>query len=154
MGSHTLRGVQELLGLSRSAIVQLVKLGFVKPERGARRAYEFSFQDVVLLRTAHELRSASIPTGKILRALRRLKDELPADAPLSGPRITAVGNDIVVRNRDSQWAAELASFSWTSMWGSKPSAVRKLSYVRWTQLVRLFQSHTAGRMNFSRKPRR
>mgnify|MGYP001060917552 FL=1 len=106
MGSHTLRGVQELLGLSRSAIVQLVKLGFVKPERGARRAYEFSFQDVVLLRTAHELRSASIPTAKILRALRRLKDELPADAPLSGLRITAVGNDIVVRNRDSQWAAD------------------------------------------------
>lgn len=95
-----------MLGLSRSAIVRLVELGFVKPKRGARQAYLFSFQDVVLLRTAHELRTASIPTTKILRSLRRLKDELPADAPLSGLRITAVGKDIVVRNRESQWAAD------------------------------------------------
>lgn len=95
-----------MLGLSRSAIVRLVELGFVKPKRGPRQAYLFSFQDVVLLRTAHELRSASIPTTKILRSLKRLKDELPAEAPLSGLRITAVGKDIVVRNRDSQWAAD------------------------------------------------
>lgn len=95
-----------MLGLSRSAIVRLVEMGFVKPRRGPRLAYLFSFQDVVLLRTAHELRAASIPTAKILRSLRRLKDELPAEAPLSGLRITAVGNDIAVRNRDAQWAAD------------------------------------------------
>lgn len=95
-----------MLGLSRSAIVRLVELGFVKPKRGPRQAYLFSFQDVVLLRTAHDLRTASIPTAKILRSLRRLKDQLPAEAPLSGLRITAVGNDIAVRDRDSQWEAE------------------------------------------------
>lgn len=95
-----------MLGLSRSSIVRLVDMGFVKPQRGARRAYLFSFQDVVLLRTAHELRAASIPTAKILRSLRRLKEQLPADAPLSGLRITAVGKDIVVRTRGAQWAAD------------------------------------------------
>ena len=95
-----------MLGLSRSAIVRLVEFGFVKPARGPRQAYLFSFQDVVLLRTAHELRSASIPTAKILRSLRRLKDQLPSEAPLSGLRITAVGNDIAVRDRSSQWEAE------------------------------------------------
>lgn len=95
-----------MLGLSRSAIVRLVELGFVKPARGARQAYLFSFQDVVFLRTAHELRSASIPTAKILRSLRRLKEQLPSEAPLSGLRITAVGNDIAVRDRDAQWEAE------------------------------------------------
>ena len=95
-----------MLGLSRSAILRLVELGFVKPKRGARNAFLFSFQDVVLLRTAHELREASIPTAKIVRALRRLREELPEEAPLSGLRITAVGNDIAVRDRDSQWAAD------------------------------------------------
>ena len=84
-----------MLGLSRSAIVRLIEMGFVKPKRGPRQAYLFSFQDVVLLRTAYELRTASIPMAKILRSLRRLKD-LPAEAPLSGLRITAVGNDIAV----------------------------------------------------------
>jgi len=95
-----------MLGLSRSAIVRLVEMGFVKPKRGPRQAYQFSFQDVVLLRTAHELRAASIPAAKIFRSLRRLKDELPEEVPLSGLRITAVGNDIAVRTRDGQWAAD------------------------------------------------
>ncbi|RZL92686.1 MAG: tetratricopeptide repeat protein [Variovorax sp.] len=95
-----------MLGLSRSAIVRLVEMGFVNPQRGARRAYLFSFQDVVLLRTAHELRASGISTAKILRSLRRLKDELPAEAPLSGLRISSVGKNIVVRNRNSRWAAD------------------------------------------------
>ncbi|MDM0078495.1 tetratricopeptide repeat protein [Variovorax sp. J2P1-59] len=104
--SHTIRRVQEMLGLSRNAIVRLVEMGFVKPRRGPRRAYLFSFQDVVLLRTAHELRAAQIPTAKILRSLRRLKDELPSEAPLTSLRIMAVGKDIAVRDRDAQWEAE------------------------------------------------
>ncbi|MDM0002756.1 tetratricopeptide repeat protein [Variovorax sp. J22P240] len=95
-----------MLGLSRNAIVRLVEMGFVKPRRGSRRAYLFSFQDVLLLRTAHELRTAHIPTAKILRSLRRLKDELPPEAPLTSLRIMAVGKDIAVRDRDAQWEAE------------------------------------------------
>ena len=95
-----------MLGLSRSAIMRLVELGFVKPKRGPRRTYLFSFQDVVLLRTAHELREASIAPSKIVRSLRRLREELPAEVPLTGLRITAVGNDIAVRSRDAQWAAD------------------------------------------------
>jgi hypothetical protein len=124
-----------MLGLSRSAIVRLVELGFVKPKRGPRQAYLFSFQDVVLLRTAHELRSASIPTTKILRSLKRLKDELPAEAPLSGLRITAVGKDIVVRNRDSQWAADTGQLLMDFDGGLEPKSdatmvVRHLSSAR------------------------
>ena len=55
-----------MLGLSRSAIVRLVELGFVKPKRGPRQAYLFSFQDVVLLRTAvkyHQGFSSDVTTG-------------------------------------------------------------------------------------------
>lgn len=99
-----------MLGLSRSAIVRLVEAGFVKPARGPRRAYLFSFQDVVLLRTAYELQEAGISTARILRTLRRLKNDLPAEAPLTGLRITAVGNDIAVRERDAQWEAESGQF--------------------------------------------
>ena len=95
-----------MLGLSRSAIVRLVALGFVKPKRGPRQAYLFSFQDVVLLRTAHELRAANIPGSKITRSLRRLKDELPTEAPLSGLRITAVGSEIAVRDGAAQWQVD------------------------------------------------
>lgn len=103
---HTLRSIQEMLGLSRSAIAGLIANGFVSPSRGPRNEYRFSFRDVVLLRTAHQLQAADIPTRKIVRALQRLKATLPAELPLTGLRITAVGNTIAVRERDSQWEAE------------------------------------------------
>jgi len=103
---HTLRSIQEMLGLSRSAIAGLIANGFVSPKRGPRNAYRFSFRDVVLLRTAHDLQQADIPTRKILRALQRLKATLPEELPLTGLRITAVGNSIAVRDRESQWEAE------------------------------------------------
>lgn len=103
---HTLRSLQEMLGLSRSAISGLIANGFVHPARGPRNEYRFSFRDVVLLRTAHDLQAADIPTRKIMRALQRLKATLPSELPLTGLRITAVGSTIAVRERDSQWEAE------------------------------------------------
>ncbi|MEP7301835.1 MAG: tetratricopeptide repeat protein [Caldimonas sp.] len=103
---YTIRSIQELLGLSRGVIAGLVASGFVTPSRGPRNEYRFSFQDVVLLRTAIDLQGARIAPRRILSALRRLKATLPAELPLTGLRITAVGNDVTVRDGRSQWQAE------------------------------------------------
>jgi tetratricopeptide (TPR) repeat protein len=84
----------------------MVDAGFVTPTRGRRGELRFSFQDVVLLRTAHGLQQANIPPRKILRSLRRLKDTLPSELPLTGLRITAVGNDVAVKEGDTQWQAD------------------------------------------------
>ncbi|MGZ5187111.1 MAG: tetratricopeptide repeat protein [Caldimonas sp.] len=104
--TYTIRAIQETLGLSRGVISGLVAARFVTPTRGPRNEYRFTFQDVVLLRTAVELQAARIPPRKILSALRRLKATLPDELPLTGLRITAVGNDVTVRDGRSQWQAE------------------------------------------------
>ena len=104
--TYTIRGIQEMLGLSRGVVSGLIDAGFVAPGRGPRNEYRFTFQDVVLLRTAVELQGARIAPRKILSALRRLKATLPAELPLTGLRITAVGNDVTVREGRSQWQAE------------------------------------------------
>jgi tetratricopeptide (TPR) repeat protein len=106
MTTYTLREIQAMLGISRSAITSLMAAGFVSPGRGQRREYRFTFQDVVMLRTAHSLREARIPGRKILRSLRRLRDTLPAELPLSGLRITAAGNELAVRSGDTQWQVD------------------------------------------------
>jgi tetratricopeptide (TPR) repeat protein len=106
MTTYTLREIQAMLGISRSAISSLMAAGFVSPGRGQRREYRFTFQDVVMLRTAHSLREAQIPGRKILRSLRRLRDTLPAELPLSGLRITAAGNELAVRAGDTQWQVD------------------------------------------------
>jgi tetratricopeptide (TPR) repeat protein len=103
---YTVHGIQEMLGLSRGVITGLVAAGFVTPARGPRNEYRFSFRDIVLLRSAVELRAAHIAPRKILAALRKLKADLPGEMPLAGLRITAVGNDVTVRDGRSQWQAE------------------------------------------------
>ena len=104
--TYTIRGIQEMLGLSRGVIAGLIASGFVAPRRGKRNEYRFTFRDVVVLRTAVELQSAQIPPRRILAALRKLRATLPAELPLSGLRITAVGKDIAVREGGTQWSPE------------------------------------------------
>ncbi|KNZ30618.1 MAG: hypothetical protein AD742_21320 [Methylibium sp. NZG] len=98
MQTYSLREIQSILSLSKAVIDGLVAAGFVTPSRGPRREVRFSFQDLVLLRTAHSLQAAQIPPRRIVQSLRRLRETLPAELPLTGLRISAVGNQIVVRD--------------------------------------------------------
>ena len=103
---YSLREVGKLLGLSRSIVCGLIDAGFVAPARGRRREYRFSFHDLVVLRAAQDLRDAKIPPARILRSLRRLRAQLPQQVPLSGLRIEAVGDSVVVSEGESQWQTD------------------------------------------------
>ncbi|MGZ8203922.1 MAG: tetratricopeptide repeat protein [Burkholderiales bacterium] len=100
---YSLRDVGKLLGLSRSVVHGLIEAGFVTPARGRRREYRFTFADLVVLRAAQALSQAKIPPARILRSLRRLRAQLPDDVPLTGLRIEAVGDSVVVSEGQSQW---------------------------------------------------
>lgn len=106
METFSLRDIQSMLGISKAVISGLIASGFVTPSRGQRREYRFTFQDVVLLRTAHSLQAAHIPPRKILSSLRRLRSTLPGELPLTGLRITAVGNEIAVKEGPTQWQVD------------------------------------------------
>ena len=101
--SYSLRDVGRLLGLPRSIVCGLIDAGFVSPARGRRREYRFTFQDLVVLRTAQGLVEAKLPTTRILRSLRRLRTQLPPQVPMSGLRVEAVGDAVVVSEGDAQW---------------------------------------------------
>lgn len=104
--AHSLKSVREMLGLSAATVSRLVEAGFVAPARGPRNEVQFSFQDVVLLRTAHRLQAARIPPRRIVKALASLREQLPEQLPLSGLRISAVGNGVAVQRGGVQWDAE------------------------------------------------
>ena len=106
MTLYTLREVQAMLGIPRSVAARLIADGVVTPSRGARREYLFTFQDMVMLRTANSLREAQIPSRRISRALSKLKASRGQEAPLTGVRIRAIGNEVATRDTVRQWQAE------------------------------------------------
>lgn len=97
MQTYSVQDVERVLRLSRGTIRGLVQVGFVKPSRGARREYRFSFQDLIVLRAARALIDAKVPRRRIRRALDDLRRHLPEEVPLSGLSISAVGEQVVVR---------------------------------------------------------
>lgn len=86
-----------LVGISRSRIRALIRAGHVRPGRGRRGELRFSFQDLIILRTAKALAAASIPLRRINQSLRQLQASLPPEVPLSGLSITSIGDRIAVR---------------------------------------------------------
>jgi len=110
MHRYGVREVERLLRLPRSIVRSLVAAGFVTPARGPRNAMLFSFQDLIVLRTAQELSAALVPRRRIVRALRQLRRQLPESMPLSGLRIGAVGDRVVVSEGASRWQAESGQY--------------------------------------------
>jgi tetratricopeptide (TPR) repeat protein len=100
------RDVASLLRASPAQIRALARAGFVQPERSKSGDYFFSFQDIVLLRTAHDLRHTQVPQARLERALSSLKQTLPPDQPLSSLRIEAEGERILISDGEQTWDIE------------------------------------------------
>src|SRR5258707_1612272 len=110
MHQYGVRDVEKLLRLPRSTIRSLVNAGFVQPARGPRNAFLFSFQDLIVLRTAQALVAAHVPGRRITGAMKELRRHLPESMPLSGLNIGAVADRVVVREGGSQWQAESGQY--------------------------------------------
>jgi tetratricopeptide (TPR) repeat protein len=105
MSGYTTREVAELIGVTPAKVRAFARAGFVATQRDTKR-YRFTFQDIVLLRAAKALEAARIHPRKILRALRALREALPAHRPLSGLRISAAGDQVVVHDAQNAWQPE------------------------------------------------
>jgi len=103
---YTSHDVAKLLGLSLAQVRAFARDGFLTPGRGPRGELQFSFQDLVILRTAKGLVAARIATRRIRRALKRLRAQLPRGRSLAELRIAAEGDRIVVSDGEATWSPE------------------------------------------------
>jgi tetratricopeptide (TPR) repeat protein len=108
--AYGVRDVEKLLRLPRSTIRSLIEAGFVTPLRGPRNAWRFSFQDLIILRTAQALTDAKLPAVRISRSLKALKRRLPESMPLSGMRILAEAGRVVVREGARRWQVDSGQY--------------------------------------------
>lgn len=102
----TVREVETVLGLSAGRLRTYLRAGFVAPVRGEDGELRFSFQDLVLLRKAEGLVTERIPARRVHDALRKLRERLPRNTPLSGVNLQAEGGQVVVDDGRGRWHPE------------------------------------------------
>jgi len=103
---YSAREVAKLLGVPVGRVHSYVRAGFLKPARGPKRELAFSFQDVVVLRTASELVRSRIAPSRVKRILKQLAHDLPEGRSLAAMTIVAEGSRVVARAGGDRWNPE------------------------------------------------
>jgi tetratricopeptide (TPR) repeat protein len=103
---YSANDVARLLEISAGQVRAWARDGLVEGKRGARGEYRFSFQDLVLLRVARELRVARVKPRRIRSALSALRGNLPVGRSLSALKIGAEGDRVVVHDGTKRWNPE------------------------------------------------
>ena len=96
MHAYDTKDLERLFGLPASAVRALTRAGNIHPVRRAGKLH-YTFQDLVVLRTASALRAANISSQRINRTLQELRSALPAEVSLNQVSLTALGNRIAIR---------------------------------------------------------
>ena len=105
MKGYSTREVADLLELPQGVIRDIAR-GVLDPEKGRHGRYRFSFQDIILLRTAKELLKAGVHRSRINRSLLNLQQRLPRNRPLTALRISGDGGQVVIRDHDQVYNPE------------------------------------------------
>jgi tetratricopeptide (TPR) repeat protein len=109
MHAYNSKDLERLFGLPASAVRSLARAGHINPaKRGGRLHY--SFQDLLMLRTASVLRSANISAHRINRTLQTFRATLPAEAALNKRSLTALGDQIAIREGKMLWESESGQY--------------------------------------------
>jgi tetratricopeptide (TPR) repeat protein len=102
--------VAKILRLPDNRVRSYVRAGFLAPTRGRRRQLQFTFQDLLLLKTAKGLLDSRVPAKTIVRMLSSLKRQLPQDQHLSRIKIYADGRRVVAWDGKARWQPDSGQF--------------------------------------------
>jgi tetratricopeptide (TPR) repeat protein len=109
MHAYDTKDLERLFGLPASAVRALTRAGHVSPvKRGGRLHY--SFQDLLMLRTASALRAANISAQRINRTLKTLRNTLPTGVAATKRSLTALGDRIAIREGKMTWESESGQY--------------------------------------------
>ncbi|HEY6475743.1 MAG TPA: tetratricopeptide repeat protein [Polyangia bacterium] len=106
MSGYTTQDVARMIGVSSGRLRAYLRAGVLSPERGEHGELRFSFQDLLLLRTAEGLVSQRIRPHRVRRALQKLRARLPETSPLTGVQLGTEGSSVVVQEGNTRWQVE------------------------------------------------
>jgi len=106
----TTRDATKILDLPEQQIRSCVRAGFLSPIRGPGRRFQFTFQDLLLLKTTKGLLDSRVPLKRVRRMLASLKRQLPDDQHLTSLTIYADGSRIVAWDGAARWQPDSGQF--------------------------------------------
>jgi tetratricopeptide (TPR) repeat protein len=106
----TTREVAKIALLADARIRSCVRAGVLAPHRGRRGRLEWSFQDLLLLKTTKGLLDARVPLARIKRMVGSLRRQLPEDPALSSVTIYADGQRVVAWDGSARWQPDSGQF--------------------------------------------
>ena len=110
MNQYSVHDVERLAHLPRSRIRSMVEAGLVSPVRGPHHEWMFSFQDLIVLRTAQALAEAKVPPKRITSSVKELRRRLPDSISLSELHLAAEAERVVVKEGTRRWRPESGQY--------------------------------------------
>ena len=104
MHEYSPADLKRLFKLPASLVSALARARYITPTAPEGKTH-YTFQDLLILRTASALRAAKISTPKITAALGNIRANLPPGAVLTTLALAASGKDLAVRDGTRVWEA-------------------------------------------------
>ncbi len=104
------RDAARILQVTEARVKSWARLGGLVPEPGPDGRSEFTFQQLLLLRTTRGLIDAGIPARRVRRIWSSLRRQLAADLPLTSVRILADGERAIAWDENASWQPDSGQF--------------------------------------------
>jgi tetratricopeptide (TPR) repeat protein len=107
---YSTRDAARILQVSEARVRSWARMGGLVPEPGPGGTPEFTFQQLLLLRTTRGLIEAGIPARRVRRVWSSLRRQLADDLPLTSVRILADGERAVAWDESASWQPDSGQF--------------------------------------------
>src|SRR6185436_2348028 len=104
------RDAARILQVTEARVRSWARLGGLEPAPGPDGRSEFTFQQLLLLRTTRGLIDAGIPPRRVRRIWSSLRRQLAADLPLTSVRILASGERAIAWDENASWQPDSGQF--------------------------------------------
>src|SRR2546427_54477 len=107
---YSTREAARILQATEARVRSWARLGGLVPEPGPDGRSEFTFQQLLLLRTTRGLIDAGIPARRVRRIWSSLRRQLASDLPLTSVRILADGERAIAWDENASWQPDSGQF--------------------------------------------
>ena len=104
------RDAARILHVTEPRVRTWARMGGIVPKAGPGGTLEFTFQELLLLRTTRGLLDAGVPASRVKRIWSTLKQQLSEEHPLSSIRIRADGDRAIAWDGKAPWQPDSGQF--------------------------------------------